>query len=261
MMFADLRRVVAMLLLLGAWASRSQAAQGLNLAWGTCFGEGPAVQNVVFACDTNAGKDRLTGSFVLAATIPTASGVESTVEVFSASNSLPAWWQFRNPGSCRRLSLIANGSVDPDWQHCVDWAVSGAGVLPLYCTAESPCGVGPIAANQGRVLVVGAVTQEEAVDLPPAQEFFAFNLVIDHANTAGSAACGGCSIPACILLSSIAVESTTLARYVIDTPTVQGSNVVTWQGGSIPVTRATAGCPAATPLRNSTWGSLKSLYR
>ena len=34
-----------------------------------------------------------------------------------------------------------------------------------------------------------------------------------------------------------------------------GGNFVTWQGGG------GTNCPAATPTRNSTWGSVKSLYR
>ena len=35
-----------------------------------------------------------------------------------------------------------------------------------------------------------------------------------------------------------------------------GNFYVTWQGGGV-----FGGCPAATPTRNTTWGSVKALYR
>jgi hypothetical protein len=34
-------------------------------------------------------------------------------------------------------------------------------------------------------------------------------------------------------------------------------NFATWQGGAI----GGAGCPAATPTQNKTWGQVKSIYR
>ena len=44
----------------------ARAAEGVNLAWDHCFGQGTGVQNLAFACDTEAGSHVMTGSFVLA---------------------------------------------------------------------------------------------------------------------------------------------------------------------------------------------------
>jgi len=245
-----------LLLLLPLCAS---AGEGVNLAWNHCLGEGTGVQNAVFACDTNAGSHVLVGSFVLGANLPTVSGFESVTDLVSASPVLPAWWEFRNAGSCRQGSLTASLSPDPANVVCVDWSNgAAAGGLAAYCVTATGCADSPAAANAARIKVVGAVSVANIQNLSAGVEYFVFSLAIDHAKTVGAGACTGCSTPVCLVLNSIlCARPVGLGDHKISGGTAPGTNFATWQGGAV----AGIGCPAATAVRRSHWSAVKALYR
>jgi len=238
------------------------AVEGVNLSWDTCFGEGNGVQNKSFACDTNSGQEQLFGSFVLGTDAPLIAAMHSVLQLVSASAVLPEWWKFRYAGSCRLTSLSANDIYDPAWLVCQPWAPESAGAFVAgYCTVSNPCFGFSLGDNVAEIHLVSALPVERARDLPAGVEHYVFTLVINHAKTVGIGACGGCATPACIIFTQVAVGSPDFADRVLNTPTSPGSNVVTWQGGAVPITRSSVTCPAATPTRNSTWGSVKSMYR
>jgi hypothetical protein len=241
----------------------ARAAEGVNLAWNHCFGQGTGVQNLAFACDTDAGTHVMTGSFVLATNLDQAIGLEIVVELAAASPALPAWWDLWAAGSCRPTSLTANLVPDPADPACVDWSLGAAqGGLARYCTFGGPCFSGsPASPNQAKIILVDAVPQESAVNLAPA-EYFAFHVLIDNAKTTGATACGGCAVPVCIGLNSInVVGKGDIGSRLLTTAGTPGSNFITWQGGAVPASRSVPGCPAVTAARHSTWGTVKSLYR
>ena len=239
------------------------AVEGVNLSWDNCFGEGSGVQNQSFACDTNSGSEQLFGSFVLGADVPLVDGIDSAVRLVSAAAVLPEWWRFKNPGSCRLLSLSVNDVFDPEWQVCQPWAPGGAGIIAYYCIVSNPCFGFSFGDNVAEIHMSSFVTGEALTDLPAGVEHFVFRLMINHAKSVGSGACGGCSTPACMIFTGVNVGSfdINVEDRLINTPTSPGSNLVTWQGGAVPITRSTVTCPGATPTRNSTWGSVKSMYR
>ena len=43
-------------------------------------------------------------------------------DVNAAAAALPAWWQFKNVGTCRSTALTANFAENPQDVVCVDWA-------------------------------------------------------------------------------------------------------------------------------------------
>src|SRR5712691_11289697 len=95
---------VLVLLVLPMFVPTAHAAGGLNLRWNACFGDA-GVPNKTFACDRNTGVNTLVGSFVVGAEVPQVSGIQIYIDVATASSTLPAWWQFKNTGSCRATSL------------------------------------------------------------------------------------------------------------------------------------------------------------
>ena len=97
-------------------------------------------------------------------------------------------------------------------------------------------------------------TRYDTVPLPVPQgvEAYCFKLTIDHAKTIGADACAGCLEGVCVVLNEIKLNENQPWERVITNPLSR--NYVTWQGG-IP------DCPGATPVRNTTWGRVKSLYR
>src|SRR5262245_27652538 len=89
--------VVALALFLHA--SPSAAAPGLSLAWDHCRSEATAVQNKMFACDTNTGSQTLVGSFALTFPVERVAATEVVLQLAPDGSVIPAWWQFRNTGS------------------------------------------------------------------------------------------------------------------------------------------------------------------
>jgi len=120
----------------------------------------------------------------------------------------------------------------------------------------------PPGANAARIKLVDAVTQQNARDLTAGTEYFAFHLALDNVGTVGPGTCGGCDVPVCIVLNSIdVVGKGNIGSRKLTTASVPGSNFIAWQGGGAPVVNGIAGCPAATAVRRSAWGSVKALYR
>lgn len=253
--------ILALLLL--AAPTTGFAAQGLNLSWSNCQGEGTGFPNRNFACGSNAGVNLMVGSFELASDFPQVIGTEIILQLASASPSLPDWWSFKNAGTCRQTSMAVNFIANPADVVCVDWSQSFAvGGVGAYCTSAFPCIAAPSAANVAIVKLVNAVAQENAQDLVGGTEYFDFHLLVNNAKTVGTGNCAGCSTPVCIVLNSInVVDKGSLHSRFISGPTFPGSDFVTWQGGGVPSTPQGTGCPAATATRKTTWGSVKSLYR
>jgi hypothetical protein len=259
----SLGAIVLALLALSLVAGSADAAPGVSLRWNHCLSDG-GVLNKTFACNTNSGSHTLVGTFRLATPMNDVIGAEIVLQLASASAVLPSWWQFLNLGSCRQSSLLVNNSANPADLSCLDWSSGQMFVgIASYCTSAGPCADRPSTANAARIKLVEAVAQEFATPLAGGQDYFAFNLVVQNANTVGSGACSGCETPVCIVLNSIDV----VAKGNVEHRTLSGptngtdADFAAWQGGGTPVVGGLIGCPAATPARNSTWGALKSLYR
>jgi hypothetical protein len=259
-----LRRALRLLSILPLFlALPAFAAEGLNLAWNHCLGEGTGVQNVTFACNTNTGLHAMTGSFVLGHDLGAVIGAEVVLDLASASPTLPAWWSFLNAGTCRQTSMAASFIPNATDVVCQDWSAGLAvGGLASWCTIAGECVDHPTTPNVARVKVISAVPQENANDLAAGVEYFDFNLAINNEKTVGAGSCAGCETPVCIVLNSIrVVPKGDVGSRTLTTPTAPGTNFVTWQGGGVPVVGGVTGCPAVTAARRSTWGTVKSLYR
>ena len=232
------------------------AVQGVSLAWNHCLPQGTGVQNKDFACNTNSGEHTLVGTFQLSSNMNQVSGVEIILQLASASAALPAWWNLRAIGGCR-TALTVDGETDPADVACPDWSEGQMFVgLGTYCTSAGPCVDRPGPANEARIKLVEAVPQQLVKNLVPAQDYFSFNIRLTNVKTVGLDACAGCTTPVCIVFNSVNITTVqNLNNRFISTASSPGSNFVTWQGGG------GTNCPAATPTRNATWGSLKSLYR
>ncbi|MCE9628255.1 MAG: hypothetical protein K8R56_10120 [Candidatus Eisenbacteria bacterium] len=244
-------------MLLAVTASIAAAAPGTNLRWTNCFGDAGAI-NRTFACTSNTGSNILVGSFELGADILTASGLEVVIDLASSGASLPAWWQFKNAGTCRTTSLSANFTIPGTAAVCQDWAAAqSSGGIGAYDIG------GAAGANTARVKMAIAVPPSALVDLFAATEYFGYNLAINNAKTVGTGACAGCATPVCIVFNSVKVTTPIAANDRVISGATNGtdSNYATWQGGAGASSIRGTGCPQATPTRNATWGSVKSLYR
>jgi len=230
--------VAAMLLV-----ASSALAAGLNLAWQNCYADGGTADRTS-TCGSNLGQaGSLVGSFFSPADVVDVSGAEIVVDLISQSGVLPAWWSLKEAGTCRPLSLSIQAF---DGTSCFDWA---AGQASMNIAAYQ---FDKVVVGSARILCVNAVPASAYGTLDQVNEFVAMRLNISNANTT---TCAGCLEPVCIVFNSCNMTTPVAANNVLITGAANGgaSNMVTWQGPG-------ANC-AAVPVKNATWGQVKSLYR
>lgn len=244
---------------------------GVNLRWDRCYSDG-GTMNRSFACDTNAGSERLVMSFVLDSQMDQVCQVDMFLDIRAVDPVLPVWWTMKNTGTCRPTSLTFVTTPPPGTVECVDWSGGHqAGGIGIYAIGE----IGP---NTVRVRMAGAVAPAYFTTLFAGTEYFAGSLTIDHLKTVGTGACGGCDRPVCLRLDGMVIETCPIQnnRDLREGANGPESQVAHWQNGAV----ANLGppCPAGenhfnctrpfdcvlsppTAVRGSTWGAVKSLYR
>ena len=244
----------------------AHAGDVLYLRWDNCFGDG-GVYNKTFACDTNSGSEILVGSFRLAATADSVSALEIVVDLAALGPTMPAWWSMRasGPVGCRTTSL----------SQIVSPPVTSTACLDLWTPLGAVGGINedPPSGNTARIHSLVGLPFGNWGTVQAGQEDFAFQLRIDHARTTGSGACAGCSTPVCIAWGQARVRrgsAVPLLPILGATTPGNGSNV-TWQSGAVATTVGDCPpdnycpplvmCQSVTPAHDSTWGSIKSLYR
>ena len=228
-------------------ATAAHAAGGFNLSWGDCGTAG--TQAKTFACTSNT----LTGAIMIASAVaPTdlaqLNGEESVMTVQVNQPTLSNWWHIES-GGCRGTSTA---SVSFDFTGgpftCLDpWTGQGAGGMNAQAQFDG--------ANRTRIRTIGAIPGSTAIT--GTDEYYFFKITILGGKSTGNGSCTGCQDGACIVLNLVRLTQP-LGVGDFDITTPLNRDFVEWQAGAQSVA---GGCPAATPTKNRTWGSVKSLYR
>lgn len=242
------------------FTASSALAAGVSIAWSACLSDlGPNNRNS--ACTSNNGTNAMVGTFLLDADKPGVTGIEVVIDLISATSPLPAWWDMGTfvANTCRPTSVTANPTIAATATNCIDWSGgAAAGGLANY-QSTLPLGqewsIAPANEAAHRRVKIGFAVGT-AVNLLASTDYFGFNLLVNNAKTTGLGACDGCLTPVCIVLNSIllAAGADPLLQIKLTGGTAPGADRITWQGG------AGADCQAV-PVRNTTWGQVKSLYR
>lgn len=235
-------------------ASSAFAVQGINLSWNDCAGEGTTgAQNKNFACGANTGTNILVTSWIMDADLPSVSGNELVLDVLTTSNPMPSWWIFRDVGSCRQNAMGTNTTINAADVVCLDWAEGqSAGGIGAY--SQELGTIDGSLLNQHRRIKIAIAVPLPLKDLVMNQEYFSTNITINNTKTVGTGACAGCTEPVCIVFNSINITRPVgVGDLKIGNAASAGSNICTWQGSG-------PNC-LSVPVRNVTWGSVKSLYR
>jgi hypothetical protein len=241
--------------------SASIASAQINLAWRNCIaitaGGASALQNVNYACDGSLNGVPFKGvlSFIAPANTAHFVGADALLDVQTADPTLPDFWQL-GLGECRdgNFSYPASLTGIGNTGSCRN-PFAGGGTGGGFQYDVQPGGV------RARVQLAFARADEFA--LVAGAQYIAGMFTLDTFKDVdlGDGECAGCAVPACLVLNQINVLQT-----AGQTPPSQDQNVltaaatrqyITWQGGAV----GGAGCPAETPTKNKTWGSVKSLYR
>ena len=224
-------------------------AAGLNFRWNSPLADG-GVANRTSTCALNTGSNVAVASFSIPADIIGATAIETVVDVATAGTALPAWWTT----TCRTAFITANPTISASAVNTFEWGPAVAGGLGAW---RMGLDYGP---SSGRAIMAFATATPSDI-IAAAGDYFAFNLVISNAKTTGTGSCAGCSTPACLSFSNLKIATGITYAPTINSAAAPGSNYVTWQGGAGVSSNLGSGCRAATPTRNASWSSVKSLYR
>jgi hypothetical protein len=224
-------------------------AGGLNLGWADCEGL-PATLNRTSTCTSNTGLiNTLVGSFVAPSCVTAMSANEVVLDLQSLGATVPLWWQMRT-GTCRAGSLGGNFDFTGGPFTCFDYWQGGA----IGALQQDPIGL----SNTSRIKGVFALPAGDSriTGIPEGTEVYSFKANINNAKSTGLGACSGCPVGVCIVLNSIKINQPVdqpCGGKFVSAPASR--NFATWQGG------IGGDCLAATPAKNTTWGSVKALYR
>lgn len=239
---------------LGLTASIASAGSGpvINFSWDNCTGDG-GVADKTFGCTTNSGTNIAHGSYIAPAGVDTMAGNDIVIDLISNSNPLPPWWNFKNTGTCRATALSSTADFSSA-TNCLDyWQGQAGGGLASYFIGQGPVADPWVNPQRARMIIAWGVAASSQGAITGGQEYGSFQMRISNAKSTGTGSCAGCLDPVCIVLNEIRLSRPGGTRAVpITTPGVRNS--ITWQGG------AGANC-AVVPVKNATWGQIKSLYR
>jgi hypothetical protein len=226
-------------------------ADGINLAWGDgCWADNPSTLRT-FACDGNTNSFSMTASFSLTQDLTRFSALDAQLDLQSDAPGLPDWWQMCSAGGCRTGSLSGTADFNISPGGCT---YAWPGVVPsalLIWRTFQWCSGNLVFSSPGRAQLFAHFQGPSAgTTIHHGAEYYAFRITVDGQKTTGADACGGCAIPATIVLNQIYLYGGILEP--ITTPLA--NTCLRWQAGG------TTPC-SATPVRNMTWGAIKSFYR
>jgi len=234
-------------MLAAAWAPAASAASGLSLGWGDCRAAGgPGTDLLHFGCATTSNELPLFPGFVLAATVDSVISMELVIDVDVAADPLPDWWR-TDAGQCRAGGWSADIEAPPS---CVDaWNTLGVASFQGWI-AGTPGG----STHHGRLLVAAAAVPGTLAKLDPGVPYTACRVLLRTNNTA---TCAGCDVPACLMLNSLLIRrapGSSVEEILLSAPESPGLTFVHWQSDT------GADCQSV-PVRRTTWGAVKALYR
>jgi hypothetical protein len=227
---------------LATLAPPAAAFGGINLRWTDCGEFGIVARS--FACNTNVGTNQLFASVIAPVPMNQLEGMEAVIDLQSLSASLPNFWQLGS-GGCRSGALTHNFDFTLGPFNCGDpWQGVAAGGESYQAGFPFP--------NGARIKIVVAVQVPVSID--DVTEYYAFELRFSNAKAVGTGACAGCIVPVCLVLNQIKlVQPAGVGDYVVQNPIL--TNGASWQ-------QYGANCPfQEVPVRATSWGAVKSLYR
>lgn len=247
-----MRKTLLMAGALLAMTSTVALASGVELAWNGCFGQAGTALTRTSACASNTGAQAMYASFRPPAGVNALEGEDVFIDYQVPGGPLPCWWNF-SAGQSRATALVilatsptdANGAptVLCDNHYFLDnGAVGGGGMVVT-------------GADRGQLKAIAGIGAGTGLPVAADGQQYGIGFRMTNALTTGTG-CLGCLQAACFVLNTINLTSVGVPDVVLQSPHPGSTNFVTWQGDA-----AGTNCPGATPTRNATWGSVKSLYR
>jgi hypothetical protein len=255
--------VVLALLTAGVLSANALAAQpavpGLNLSWEDCGAAGLSFAQ--WACQEDAGVvGRLHASFVLTSDLPPlteVTGAEGVFDLYSAAATLPSWWTFQKPGSCRPSGLGVDFVSPPPG--CQDyWGTRPGGPIGAFDYAYSTPGT-PGTPGQARLRTIQAINFDYRGPVGTG-EWYVMTITLYGNKTVGPTGCSGCQTPLAVWFNRLTVtQPVGFGDLVLTQPSER--NIAGWQCPASLAAPSGFYFDCVTPAVPRTWGQVKSLYR
>jgi hypothetical protein len=219
-------------------AGAALAQSGINVAWTDCLGGGGTGDKTITCTNSATASNLLFVSFISPNAIPNVGAVDGLVDV-QTTNTIGTWW---NPPT---TSTRWAGNIGPST--CPGW----------FDAAPDPALIfGPtlFVINSNRIrlsnTIIVAAGEEQPVDAGVTEYLSHVVQLKFSSGTLNNAECVGGAALACVSLN---VQAPGVPNTFIQNPST--SQCGTWRGGGGQT------CPAATPTKKASWGSIKALYR
>jgi hypothetical protein len=253
-----LHALAALATALGLGVGTARAGEGLHLTWNECA-NGSGVSGRTGACTVNTGEQRLYVAFTLSSPVDQVLGTEVVVDLQAAASTLPDWWHFEPadpglglPAGCRYGALSASSDFTGETACTDPWLNLGSAFIAGYAPGE------PRSNNaQARIKATTVVPSTLPVSLDASHMYYDVKLIVSNMNTVNPVTCLGCLTKVCLVLNAIWLKRATGAAggdLLLEGVDGVGSNWASWQS------LVSTDC-LAVPVRRSTWGQVKSLYR
>lgn len=242
-------------------ASLASAANPIKLAWQDCRGSAGASIARSFDCLTNPPNTAPVGLVVTSFLGPAnlTHYVDATSVVYartSDGSNLPDWWKMRT-AECRAGSYATDLAVNQGLTGCADPSGDDPNATPAQDYHSGPF-AGPPAALASEAVVVSDNTRTFEGSITLGTHYYATVSDLRGAKSTGAGSCAGCLTPMCLEVTEIQIYQTAgspggdLIILRSNAAAVDKAEAtVSWQGAVCGV----------TPVRNATWGSIKTLYR
>jgi len=233
------------------------ALAGLDLTAVACNSNTSPVSSSTFNldCAAAATPQTLFACFQLPTTEDSVMAVDNVFDLSVGDAGLPDWWHFET-GGCNSMTSLGHATVFADLARSTTLCI---GATDFWGTGGAPA---PVAftpqtswPNTGRFSL--SISRPTPVTLRATTNYFAFNLnfLSDNATQSGGK-CAGCGIGACLVWNTASVINIRAGGagtpYVVSGPGLKGNTL--WWGDGTP------NC-STDPVKNRTWGQLKSFYR
>ena len=224
---------------------------GIELAWNACFGKPGATSFATSSCVENTGSQSLIASFSPPAGVDRLEGIEVLIDYQVDAPTLPCWWNFAS-GQLRSNQLIP--------LHVSPTDENGAPLIPCdnhYFLENGASGGGGMVvtgASRGQLRGIAAIMAGTGLPVAAEAQQYAAGFRILNGNTMPPGTCDGCANIACFVVQTINLSTFGFPDVVLQSPQPGSQQVAIWRFNQW------LNC-YPTPVLQSTWGSIKSIYR
>jgi hypothetical protein len=221
----------------------------LAAALPTAAGAAPMLRYSWDACDPPVPTDKSWAGPGIYTQVLSVSGLASPISGFGVSigwgTYISSAWSFYDGGPCWGSGVACQGSARltavPTGGSCASIPGSTLTVMPLFCGITDP---------HWNLYIRGVI--DPPLEPDPGTRYTLAVLQYDHRRSAAgtqdpAVACGDAEQGRCFAIASAGTSTE---------PLLFENGFVSWQDPA-----NLSGCPGSTPVRNHTWGRIKSLYR